>query len=185
MRIYLLTAFALLSASTAAQDPDKQLNLHAEVVSQRYCDVDSRINSLLIKFKINLANTRNPAVEFYPNPYPILLVARTQTDLLKHSYEFQLHAPDVFDSVNDPPRPAPVPRIIRAGEQLESETMEITVPTPRASRLSRYEALSVGIHYIQLRMDLQVEGRQLTFIGAISQPLAITIERNNKPEKCQ
>jgi hypothetical protein len=122
---------------------------------------------------------------FYPNPYPVLLVAGTQADLLKHKYEFQLHAPDVFGSINDPPRPHPVPRVIRAGEELESETMEITVPTPRAPRLRRYEALSVGNHYIQLEMDLQVEGRQLTFVRATSQPLAITIERNNKPKKCR
>ena len=185
MKIHLLTAFALLGASTTAQDAAKQLNLHAEVISRRYCEVDRRTNSLLVKFKINLVNTHNPAVEFYPNPYPVLLVAKTQTDLLQHNYEFQLHAPDVFGSVNDPPRPRPVPQIIRAGEQLDSETMEITVPAPRASWLSRYEALRVGIHYIQLRIDLQVEGRQLTFIRAISQPLAITVERNNKPEKCQ
>ena len=46
--------------------------------------------------------------------------------------------------------------------------MEITVPAPRASRLRRYEALSVGIHYIQLRMDLQVDGRQLHSFGNFS-----------------
>ncbi len=185
MKIYFVAALVLLTLSTTAQETDEQVKLHADTISQRYCEVDRRTNSLLVKFKIRLTNTRNPALSFYPNPYPVLLVAGTQSDLLKHKYEFQLHAPDVFGSINDPSRPRLVPRVIRASEELESETMEITVPAPRASRLRRYEALSVGIHYIQLRMDLQVDGRQLTFVRATSQPLAIKIERNNKPEKCQ
>ncbi len=185
MKTYLVAAFAfLLIRSATAQETDQQLKLHAEVVSERYCEVDRRVNSLLLKFKINLTNTRNLAVLFYPNPYPVLLVARTQNDLLRHKYEFQLHAPDVFFRVNDQPRPRPVPRVVRAGEELESETMEITVPAPRASRLSRYEALDVGLHYVQLRMDLQVYGAA-TYLRAISQPLAITIDRNTNPNKCR
>jgi hypothetical protein len=185
MKIYFFAALVLLTQWATAQETEEQVKLRADIISQRYCEVDRRTNSLLVKFKIRLTNTRNPALSFYQNPYPVLLVAGTQADLLKHRYEFQLHAPDVFGSINDPPRPRPVPRALRAGEELESETMEITVPTPRTSRLRRYEALSVGIHYIQLRMDLQVEGRQLTFVRATSQPLAIKVERNNKPQKCQ
>lgn len=187
MGIYSLAVLALLSVSTTAQETRDQLRLHADVLSQRYCEVDRRTNALLVKFKIKLANTRNPAVLYYPNPYPILLVARTHADLLKHRYEFQLHAPDVFVLVNDRTEAHPrlVPRVLRAGEELEAETMEITVPAPRAFRLSRHEAVHAGVHYVQLHMDLQVEGRPLTFIRALSQPIPLTIERNTKPQKCQ
>jgi hypothetical protein len=167
-----------------AQQAEQQLRLHAEMISERYCKVDSRSNSLLIKFKINLTNTQNPAVLFYPNPYPALLIAKTKADLLKHKYEIQLHAPDVFTALSDHPLPRPVPRIIRAGEALQSETMEITVPTPRVPQVSRYEALNIGIHYIQLRMHLDVEGAT-SYVQATSQPIVVTIERNTTSKECR
>ena len=185
MRNYFVAVLLLLTVSTSAQQPDEQLKLRAEVISQRYCEVGSRTISLLIKFKIKLTNAKNPAVLLYPNPYPILLVAKTRAALMKHNYEFQLHAPDVFGLVNNKAPALPIARIMRAGEQLESETMEITVPAPRGSRLSKYEALDAGVHYIQLKMDLPVEGQQLTFVRAISQPVAVTIERNTNPQKCR
>jgi hypothetical protein len=62
--------------------------------------------------------------------------------------------------------------------------MEITVPTPRTSKYSKFEALDPGNHYVQLVMDLNAADTT-TFVRAVSQPVEISVEKNPKLEKCQ
>jgi hypothetical protein len=173
-----------LATVATAQTEDSQVKPPADTISHRYCEVDKEITTPLIKFKINLTNAGGLPVVFYPEPYPPLLVSGTLNDLRRRKYEFQLHAPDVFGLPDENTKRRRVPHIIRAGETVESTTMEITVPTPRTSQYSKFEALDPGNHYVQLVMDLNAVDTT-TFVRAISPPVEISVEKNPELEKCQ
>jgi hypothetical protein len=186
MRIHRIALVGLLVPILARPQIDEgRLTLRAQPISRRYCEVDDEIATLLIKFKISLTNAKNPAVDFYSPVYPLLLVSRTMDDLRKGKHEFELHAPDRFvPSLERSETDRPVPPAIRGGETVESEIMEVTLPAPMKSKYSKFEGLDPGTHYVQLVMDLNVEGTS-TFARATSQPVEITVDKHPKLEKCK
>lgn len=181
MRKHHLTILLLLLPVTAkSQTPVASLELHAEIKSERYCEVDDEISSLLVKFKFRLANNGNAPVVIAQRTYPLLLVSRTLTGLQRGKHEFELHAPDYFG----PPKTKPEQRVVRQGEVFESETMETTLPTPKTAKYSKLEALAPGMHYLQVVITVQLEGT-LKFAEAVSQPINLTVLKYPKTENCQ
>ena len=177
---YLAILLLLLPVASRSQTPVAPLELRAEIKSQRYCDVDDEISSLLVKFKFRLANNGNAPVVIAQRTYPLLLVSRTLTDLQRGKHEFELHAPDYFG----PPTTKPEQRVIRQGEVFESETAETTIPTPKTAKYSKLEALAPGMHYVQVVITVQLEGT-LKFAEAVSQPINLTVLKYPKTENCQ
>jgi hypothetical protein len=176
---HLAILLLLLPVTAKPQTPDKPLELRAEIKSERYCEVDDEVSSLLVKFKIRLVNNGKEPVVIAQRTYPLLLVSRTLTNLQRGKHEFELNAPDYFG----PPTTKPEQHVIRQGEVFESETMETTIPTPKTAKYSKREALSPGMHYLQVVITAQLEGT-LKFAEAVSQPISITILKYPKTENC-
>jgi len=177
---HLAVLLLLLPVANASQTPNQQLELHAEIKSERYCEVDDEISSLLVIFKIRLVNNGNVPVVVVRRPYPLLLVSRTLPNLKRGKHEFELHEPESFG----PPTTKPEQRVVRQGEVFESETVETIIPTPKTTKYSKREALAPGTHYVQAVVTVQVEGA-LKFADAVSQPIEITILKYPKTENCE
>ena len=164
---------------------EKQLRLQAEIESRRYCAIEDDTSTLLVRFKVRLLNHgKSPIVSDRPI-YPLLLVSRTLQALQKGDHEFALHPPDVFRVIEDVGTPdhstsgAPTEQlVIRAGETLETSTLETTVPI-RGNRRPKSVDLVAGSHFVQVVVQGQIEGTE-SFIRATSQPIKIIVLK--KPE---
>lgn len=188
MRRWLAIALLLVSIASEPQTASQQLSVHAEIKSQRYCEVDEEIYSLRVSFRIRMVNTRTSAVFVSQKIYPVVLVSRTLDDVRSGRHELEIHPGDVF------PQPSPSSgaiqkeqserRVVRPGEKLEAETMEAVVPTAKTGNYSKLEALGPGVHWAQLVMS--VNGADAaTFISATSQPMKVKVEQYPKSEKCE
>jgi hypothetical protein len=177
---HIAVLFLLLPVAAKPQTPDEPLELHAEIKSERYCDVDDEISSLRVIFKVRLVNNGKVPVVIAQRTYPLLLVSRTLPNLQRGKHEFELHPGDSFS----PPKSKPEQRVVRQGEVFESETMETAIPTPKTVKYSKLEALAPGMHYLQVVITAQLKDT-LKFANAVSQPIEITILKNPKTENCQ
>ena len=179
----------LLTIQGRPQASDEHLKLHAEIESERYCEVDNETSSLLVKFKVRLLNSGKLPIVLDQPIYPLLLVSRTLQSLQKHDHEFALHPPDVFDVIGDGSsqvQPVTHPNqvlVVRGGDTLETNTLETTVPTRRRGK-SKAAGLAQGSHYVQVVLQGQIEGTE-SFIRATSQPLKITVQKMPKLENCR
>ncbi len=180
--------FLLLSVASESQVADQKLRVHAEVKSQRYCDVDEEIFSLRARFRISLINGRTSAVLVSREIYPLLLVSRSLYDARNGKHEFEINPPDVF------PQPPPSReaiqkqmaerRVVQPGEKFEAETMEGVLLTAKTEHYSKLEALGPGVHWVQLVMTVNDEVTG-AYLNAISQPVKVTVEQYPKSEKCE
>ena len=179
--------FLLLSVASEPQAADPQLKLHAEIKSQRYCEVDDEIFSMRVTFRISMINARSSAV-LVGQQIPVVLVSRTLDDVRKGKHEFEILPGDIF------PQPPPSReaiqkelaerRVIQSGEKFEAETMEAVLPTPKTEHYSKLEALEPGLHWVQAVMSVNDEGTG-AFLSAMSQPMKVTVEQYPKSEKCE
>jgi hypothetical protein len=184
----LVFTFLLLSIASEPQTADQQLQLHAEIKSRRYCEVNDEIFSLRVTFRISLINARASAVLVSRQIGPIVLVSPTLDDLRNGKHEFEIHPADVF------PQPPPSReaiqkelaerRVVQPGEKFETETKEAVLLTPKTEHYSKLEALGPGVHWVQVVMSVDDEGTG-TFPSAISQPMKLTVEQYPKSEKCE
>ncbi len=179
-KLHLIVLLFLLAVAAKPQTPNEQLELHAEIKSERYCNVDDEISSLRVVFETRLINNGEVPVVIGQREYPLLLVSRTLPNLQKGKHEFELHAPDSFGR----PTTKPEGRVVKQGEVFESETTETTIPTPKTAKYSKLEALAPGTHYVQVVITAQLEGT-LKFASAVSQPIEIKILKYPKTENCQ
>jgi hypothetical protein len=176
---HLAILLLLLSVAAKPQTPDENLKLHAEIKSERYCEVDDEISSLLVMFKVRLINSGKIPVVIGQPIYPLLLVSRTLLNLQKGKHEFEVHAGDVFAQ----PTTRGAQSVVRQGEVLESEA-EARLPTPITAKYSKLEALAPGTHYVQVVITAQFEGT-LRFASAVSQPIEFAVMKYPKTEKCR
>src|SRR5580692_2509969 len=95
-KYHLIVLLLLLPVAAKPQTPNEQLELHAEIASERYCKVDDEISSLRVIFKTRLTNNGTMPVVIGQREYPLLLVSRTLPNLQNGKHEFELHAPDSF-----------------------------------------------------------------------------------------
>jgi hypothetical protein len=179
-KYHLIVLLLLLPVAAKPQTPNEQLELHAEIASERYCKVDDEISSLRVIFKTRLTNNGTMPVVIGQREYPLLLVSRTLPNLQNGKHEFELHAPDSFGQ----PTTEPEQRVVKQGEVFESETTETTIPIPKTAKYSKLEALAPGMHYMQVVITAQFEGT-FKFASAVSQPIEIKILKYPKTENCQ
>lgn len=177
---HLAVLLLLLPVAATPQTPNEQLGLHAEIKSERYCEVDDEISTLRVIFKIRLVNNGKIPVVVGQQTYPLLLVSRTLPNLHRGKHEFELHAGDSLGQ----PTTKLEQRVVGQGEVFESETRETFIPIPKTAKYSKLEALAPGLHYLQLAITAQLEGT-LRFTSAVSQPIEITVAKYPKTEKCQ
>jgi hypothetical protein len=177
---HLAVLFLLLPVGATPQTPNEQLGLHAEIKSERYCEVDDETSTLRVIFEIRLVNNGKVPVVVSQRIYLLLLVSRTLPNLQRRKHEFELHAGESFVQ----PTTKPEQRVVGQGEVFESETLETFIPIPKTAKYSKLEALAPGLHYLQLVITAQLEGT-LGFTGAVSQPIEITVAKYPKTEKCR
>jgi hypothetical protein len=188
MRRWLAFALLLVSVASEPQTADQQLKVHAEIKSQRYCEVDEEIYSLRVSFRISMVNTRTSAVLVSQKIYPLVLVSRTLDDVRSSRHELEIHPGDVFPQ--PPPSSAAIQkelaerRVVQPGEKFEAETMEAVVPTAKTEHYSKLEALGPGVHWVQLVMSVN-DADSATFLNATSQSMKVKVEQYPKSEKCE
>jgi len=184
---------ALLSSLIFAnREPvvDGQLKLDVGVASKRYCTVDDEITSLRIKFKTALANVGPNSIRVNPPFHPRLLISRTLEDLRKGKYEFKLYGPDLIHRSQESTESVAANDAgshnvdLRPGQVFESETMEISIPTPRTSHFSKMEALPPGEHYIQALIEGRIGSTQRV-VRATSEPIKIYVDQNPQIQTCR
>jgi hypothetical protein len=180
--------FLLLSVAAEPQAVDPQLKLHAEIVSQRYCEVDEEIFALRIPFRISLINGRTSSVVVSRRIDPLVLVSRTLGDARSGRHEFEINPADDFpqpppsrDAIQKEMAEQPV---VRPGEKFDAETMEAVLLTPKTEHYPKQEALALGVHWVQVVISVKDEGSG-TYLSAVSQPMKVTVEQYPSSEKCE
>jgi len=185
---HLAILLLLLPVAVKPQTPDERLKLHAEIKSQRYCEVDDEIFSLRVTFRIILINASASAVLVSPQIDPMVLVSQSLDASRKGRHEFEIHPGDVFPQ--PPPSRAAIQkelaerRVIQPGEKFEAETLEAALPTAKTEQYSKLEALGPGVHWVQAAISANDEGTG-EFLSAISQPMKVTVLKYPKTERCR
>ena len=190
MKIYkfLLTGMILVVAAQS-QMVKEQASMEAKIENQRYCRVNNKTGSLIMKFSVAMKNGTSATIALPKPIYVVPLVARTLQDLQNRKYEFTLYGPDVIV--------APIPRnkvpeaeiasrqtIVKPREVFTGETMETAFPIPLTAKFSKRDALAPGSHFVQLVLDSETPGTE-PFVRITSQPIEITVEKHPKVERCR
>jgi hypothetical protein len=122
MRIVFLALMLLTGWPSYGSDAE-ELKLDAEILSQRYCDLDHELVALRLKFKTTLANNGHRTILVRPPFYPTVFVSRTPAELRKGTYEFELNGPDPRPELLKPSRQKRVisiePKLLRPGDTIE------------------------------------------------------------------
>lgn len=175
----------LLSLAAGLRAGGRQTRLHATIESWRYCQVDSEVSALRIRFKVRLENTGRANLIIPEEITPLLWVSRTLADVKQHKHEFEIHLPDTFRPQADAlPRKKSRSRVVHTDEVVEADTAEVVLPIARRADVSELEALAPGTHYLQVIVPAQIEDTT-TFVDMISQPITFAVERHPPPLKCE
>jgi len=193
MRVSHVTYFSLLLLTlTESARPlgNGHLQLGAEIIQQRYCEVDDEIIALRLTFRVTLKNIGSPTVVVTTPVEPLILVSRTLDELGKGKHEFEISPampePTVLgtEGRKDDEPPQPTRQAIRQDEVLELVTRERTLPVAKTANYPKSDALDLGTHYLEIVLVPQID-RSTSFVRATSQPIEITVDSNPKIVNCQ
>jgi hypothetical protein len=190
MRIWVIAICHVALISNSLGEAAPRITLQTQIVSERYCEVDEHFTSLLVKFSVKLTNSGDRPIKLNPPFSPVLLVARSVSDLDKRKLEFKLHPPDLFalpkqqTSRIQSTRSEPKYVILNPGQTYQSQTTDTTVPTLRTwNPRYRHGGLRPGVHFVQLVIPAEIEGQGVL---KVTSP-AVEIDVNNNPDviKCE
>ena len=159
------------------QKLDDRFNLDSEISSLRYCQIEDESIVLRLKFKTILTNRRGPTIVVFPPLYPALRISRTEEDLRRKKYEFDITPPLAQPLLAGQVTTNQVLQksLVRPGEAFETETLEIPISTKLNVQKSEKYGLAPGSHYAQLVMDNQIDNTN-NFLRVVSQPIEFLLE---------
>lgn len=188
MKIHLFVLIGMILAGAARpQIVHEESRMQATIDSQRYCQVDQKRASLVMKFSLAWKNSTSRTITIRQPVHVVPFVSRTLRDLQHSKYEFTLYAPDVFPKPGKRAHgigPATQPTDVKPDQQFTGETMETAFPIPLAAKFSKLDALEPGRHFVQLVLGSKIQGTG-TFVRITSQPIEITVEEHPKIDKCR